>query len=112
MRPTDKATAVSRSVQSFAIIKNTGNFVVGRFHATASMFTVALSAPQTPLLRFLFLGEGAAVHRLSETDNPSSNCPSKLTADCSFKIKAIPFSKEDVLITYLTRIIKRITRLT
>ena len=65
MRPTDKATAVSRSVQSFAIIKNTGNFVVGRFHATASMFTVALSAPQTPLLRFLFLGEGAAVHRLS-----------------------------------------------
>ena len=33
MRPTDKATADSRSVQSFAIIKNTGhgNFVIGRF---------------------------------------------------------------------------------
>ena len=26
-----------------------------------------------------FLGEGAAVHRLSETDNPYPNCPSKLT---------------------------------
>ena len=26
-----------------------------------------------------FSGEGAAVHRLSETDNPSSNCPSKMT---------------------------------
>ena len=37
MRPTDKATADSRSVQSFAIIKNTGheNFVTGRFHARA-----------------------------------------------------------------------------
>ena len=31
-RPTDKATADSRSVQSFAIIKN---FVIGRFHARA-----------------------------------------------------------------------------
>ena len=26
-----------------------------------------------------FLAEGAAVHRLSETDNPYPNCPSKLT---------------------------------
>ena len=36
-RPTDKVTADSRSVQSFAIIKNTGhgNFVIGRFHARA-----------------------------------------------------------------------------
>ena len=35
--PTDKATADSRSIQSFAIIKNTGhgNFVIGRFHARA-----------------------------------------------------------------------------
>ena len=37
MRPTDKAMADSRSVQSFAIIKNTehGNFVFGHFHARA-----------------------------------------------------------------------------
>ena len=37
MRPTDKVTADSRSVQSFAIIKNTGhgNFVIGRFHTRA-----------------------------------------------------------------------------
>ena len=37
MRPTDKAAADSRSVQSVAIIKNTGhgNFVIGRFHTRA-----------------------------------------------------------------------------
>ena len=37
MRPRDKATADSRSVQSFAIIKNTGhgNFVICRFYARA-----------------------------------------------------------------------------
>ena len=36
-RPTDKAKAGSRSVQSFAIIINTGhrNFVIGRFHTRA-----------------------------------------------------------------------------
>ena len=89
MRPTDKATGDSRSVQSFAIIKNTGhgNFVIGCFHTRARN---GLSArlrltceqtpppPQTPLSDF-FIGEGAAVHRLSETDNPYPNCPSKLT---------------------------------
>ena len=39
MRPTDKATADSRSVQSFAIIENTGqrNFVIGGFHTRAEM---------------------------------------------------------------------------
>ena len=67
MRPTDKATADSRSVQSFAIIKNTGhgNFVIGRFHARArnglsveaSLCTV-LPSPQTPLLRFFSEGRG------------------------------------------------------
>ena len=36
-----------------------------------------------------FWGEGAAVHRLSETDNPSSNCPSKLTD----KVRRIVHSK-------------------
>ena len=37
MRPTDKATADSRSVQSYAIVKNTGhgNFVIGRFYTRA-----------------------------------------------------------------------------
>ena len=37
MWPTDKATADSGSVQSFAIIKNTGqgNFVIGRFQTRA-----------------------------------------------------------------------------
>ena len=37
MRPEDKATADSRSVQSFAIIENAGhgNFVIGRFHTRA-----------------------------------------------------------------------------
>ena len=36
-----------------------------------------------------FWGEGAAVHRVSETDNPSSNCPSKLTD----KVRRIVHSK-------------------
>ena len=37
MRPMDKATADSLSVQSFAIIKNIGhgNFVIGRFQTRA-----------------------------------------------------------------------------
>ena len=39
MRPTDKATADSRSVQSLAIIENTGqrNFVIDGFHTKAEM---------------------------------------------------------------------------
>ena len=36
MRPTDKARTDSRSVQSYAIVRNTGhdNFVIGRFHTS------------------------------------------------------------------------------
>ena len=34
--------------------------------------------PRHPFSDFFF-GEGAAVHGLSENDNPSSNCPSKFT---------------------------------
>ena len=53
-----------------------------------SLCTVAPS-PQTTLLRFfLAWGKGAAVHRLSGTDNPVF----KSQADRSFKIKTIPFS--------------------
>ena len=95
MRPTDKATADSCSAQSFAIIKNTGheNFVIGRFHTRArngltSLCTVAPCPTDTPSPIF-FWGEGAAVHRLSETDNPSSNCPSKLMD----KVRRIVHSK-------------------
>ena len=66
--------------------------------------------PQTPILRFFLKGRGgggaAAVHRLSGTDNPSSNCPSKLTD----KVRRIVHSKLR-RITYLTQIIKRITHL-
>ena len=50
--------------------------------------TVAPSPTDTPSPIF-FWGEGAAVHRLSETDNPSSNCPSKLTD----KVRRIVHSK-------------------
>ena len=74
---------LSRSVESFAIIKNTGhgNFVIGCFH------TRATHAP-SPFYDF-FLLEEAAVHRLSETDNPYPNCPSKLTN----KVRWIVYSK-------------------
>ena len=84
---TDKSRQTVVLYSPFCIIKNTGhgNFVVGRFHTGARKWIIRLrlasvqSPPplQTPLFRF-FLGEGAAVHRLAGTDNPSSNCPSKL----------------------------------
>ena len=87
MRPTDKATADSRCVQSFAVIKNTGNghFVVGRFHTRArmdhpsktSLCTLVPLPHRHPFSNF-FGEKGAAVHRLSKTDNPSTNCLSKL----------------------------------
>ena len=58
MRPMDKATADSLSVQSFTMIKNTGhgNFVIGRFQTKArnglsvsdSLCTVAHSPTDTP----------------------------------------------------------------
>ena len=66
------------------------------YPSETSLCTDAVSPRRHPFSDF-FLGEGAAVHRLSETDNPYPNCLSKLTdkvrpMDCSFKIKAIPFS--------------------
>ena len=105
MRPTDKATGDSRSVQSFVIIKNTGdgNFVNDCFHTRArnglsARLRLALNRrplPHRHPFSDFFLGKGAAVHRLSETDNPYPNCPSKLTdkvmVDCSFKIKPFHF---------------------
>ena len=53
MRPTDKATGDSRSVQSFAIIKNTehGNYVNACFHTRARNGLSArlkLACEQTP----------------------------------------------------------------
>ena len=127
MRPTDKATGDSRSVQSFVIIKNTGdgNFVNDCFHTRArnglsARLRLALNRrplPHRHPFSDFFLGEGAAVHRLSETDNPYPNCPSKLTDKVRWivhsKLKPFHFQiKTYNLITYLTRIIKRITRLT
>ena len=50
--------------------------------------TVAPSPTDTPF-PFSFWGEGATVHRLSETDNPSSNCSSKLMD----KVRRIVHSK-------------------
>ena len=60
MRPTDKGTADSRSVQSFAITKNTGhgNFVIGRFQKRArnglSVCVQSPPPPQTPLSSRIF----------------------------------------------------------
>ena len=117
MRPMDKATADSLSVQSFAISKNSEhrNFVIGRFQTRARNGLFVWDWPvhsrplshRQPFFDFFFWREGAAVHRLSETDNPSSNCPSKLTD----KVRRIVHSKLG-RITYLTQIIKWITHLT
>ena len=88
----DKATADSLSVQSFAISKNSEhrNFVIGRFQTRARLACAQSPPPpsQTTLLRF-FLRGGAAVLSPSVTNNPSSNCPSRLTD----KVRRIVHSK-------------------
>ena len=94
----DKATADSRTVQSLAIIKNTGhgNFVLAVFTlelemdypSETSLCTVAPS-PQTPLLRFFSEGRGRLYTGYLERIIPSSNCPSKLTD----KVRRIVHSK-------------------
>ena len=58
------------------------------YPSETGLCTVAPSPTDTPSLIF-FRGEGAAVHRLSEMDNPSSNCPSKLMD----KVRRIVHSK-------------------
>ena len=92
MRPTDKATADSRSVQSFAIIKNTGHVFTLElemdYPSETSLCTVAPS-PQTPLLRFFSDGRGRPYTGYLERIIPSSNCPSKLTD----KVRRIVHSK-------------------
>ena len=106
MRPMDKATANSLSVQSFAIIKNTGhgNFVIGRFQTKArnrlSVWDWPVHSRPLPHRHPFsdFFLRGGAVHRISETDNPSSNCPSKLTDKVRrivhSKLKPFPFQIE------------------
>ena len=98
MRPTDKATADSRSVQSFAIIKSTehGNFVIGRFHARArnglsvwdeSVYSHAL--PTDTPSPIVCEGRAWLYTGFLERIIPSSNCPSKLTD----KVRRIVHSK-------------------
>ena len=98
MKPKGKSRQAVVLYSPFCIIKNTGhgNFVVGRFHTRARKWIIRLrlACVQSPLpnrhpFSVFFRGEGAAVHRLSGTDNPSSNCPSKL-AD---KVRQIVHSK-------------------
>ena len=66
MRPRDMATADSHSVQSFAIIKNTGheNFVIGRFNTMrlACVQSPPPPPPQTPLLRFFLKGKAEGLN--------------------------------------------------
>ena len=75
-------------------------------HSSETSLCTVASSPQTPLLRF-FLRGGAAVHRLSGEDNTVVQSQ----ADFSFKITDYSIFKL-TRITYLKRIIKRITRLT
>ena len=92
MQPTDKATADSRSLQSFAL--DTGILLLAVFilelemdHPSETNPCTVAPSPQTPILR-VFLGRGPAVHRLSGADNPVF----KSQAHFSFKIKTIPVS--------------------
>ena len=66
------ATADSHSVQSFAIIKNTGheNFVIGRFNTMRLACVPSLPRPappsplQTPLLRFFLRGKAEGLNEV------------------------------------------------
>ena len=48
------------------------------YPSETSLCTVS-PVPTDTLLHFFLRGGGAAVHRLSEMGNPSTNCSSKLT---------------------------------
>ena len=48
------------------------------YPSETSLRTVALSPTDTRSPIFFFRGGGSCTYRLSETDNPSSNCPSTL----------------------------------
>ena len=91
MRPTDKATTDSRSVQSFAIIKNTGHgncFTLAVFTlelemdypTETSLCTVNPSPTDTPS-PFLLLRGGGRLYTgyLKWLIHLQLNCPSKLT---------------------------------
>ena len=79
------------------------------YPSETSLCTVAPSptCTDTPSPNF----SEAAVHRLSQTDNPSSNCPSKLMDNfmrvVHSKLKLFHFKLRHI--TYPARIIKRIT---
>ena len=91
MRPTDKATADSRSVQSLAIIKSTGHgncFTLAVFTlelkidypSETSLCTVTPSSTDTPS-PFLLLRGGGRLYTgyLKWIIHLQLNCPSKLT---------------------------------
>ena len=92
MRPTDKATADSRSVQSFAIIKNTGHVFTLElemdYPSETSLCTVAPFPTDTSSPIF-FWRKGRPYTGYLERIIPSSNCSSKLTD----KIRRIVHSK-------------------
>ena len=98
MRPTEEATADSLSAQSFTIIKtlDTGILLLTVFKqqleieypSETGLCAIAPSPTDTPSPIFFWV-QGPAVHRLIETDNPSSKCPSKLTD----KVRRIVHSK-------------------
>ena len=94
MRPTDKATADSRSVQSFAIIKNTGHGTLElemEYTSKTSLCTVPPPPFPTdrPFSDFFWGNGGAVVHRLSRTDNPVF----KLSVQLTDKVRRIGHSK-------------------
>ena len=98
MRMTDKATETVVLYSPSLSLKtlDTGILLLAVFTLELEMDCPSETSPCTvaplphrhPFSDF-FWGEGAAVHRLSETDNPSSNCPSKLTD----KVRRIVHSK-------------------
>ena len=98
MRPTDKATADSGSVQSFAIIKtlDTGILLLAVFtleletdYPSETSLCTATPFPTDILLRLFSEGRGRLYTGYLERIIPSSNCPSKLMD----KVRRIVHSK-------------------
>ena len=115
MRPMDKATADSLSVQSFAIIKNTGhgNFVIRHFRTRAKNGLFVPSATDIPSLIFS-VGRGRLytgyLKRIIHLQIVRQNW--RIKSGGLFIQNQNPFHLKLRRITYLTRIIKRITYLT
>ena len=82
---------VNRNWKKLADSRKRGKILADnrKYHHPIETLCTVVPLPHRHPFSDFFWGERAAVHRLSETDNLSSNCPSKLTD----KVRRIVHSK-------------------